>query len=105
MRKLDILLIVLLLGSSLGLVRSAYESRRVFAELDRARAEQRQLDAEHKRLDAERQVQSTHLRVERVARERLQMRTVTPAVTHWVYERPAEAAPGAEVRPIEGARP
>jgi cell division protein FtsL len=93
MRKLDILLIVLLLGSSLGLVRSAYESRRVFAELDRARAEQRQLDAEHKRLDAERQGQATHARVQRVAREQLKMGTVTPAIT--VYVDDATAATGA----------
>jgi cell division protein FtsL len=93
MRKLDILLIVLLLGSSLGLVRSAYESRRVFAELDRARAEQRQLDAEHKRLDAERQAQATHARVQRVAREQLKMGSVTPAIT--VYVDDTVAAPGA----------
>jgi cell division protein FtsL len=93
MRKLDILLIVLLLGSSLGLVRSAYESRRVFAELDRARAEQRQLDAEHKRLDAERQAQATHARVQRVAREQLKMASVTPAIT--VYVDDTVAASGA----------
>jgi cell division protein FtsL len=93
MRKLDILLIVLLLASSLGLVRSAYESRRVFAELDRARAEQRQLVAEHKRLDAERQAQATHARVQRVAREQLKMGSVTPAIT--VYVDDTVAAPGA----------
>ena len=93
MRKLDILLIVLLLASSLGRVRSAYESRRVFAELDRARAEQRQLEAEHKRLDAERQAQATHARVQRVAREQLKMGSVTPAIT--VYVDDTVAAPGA----------
>ena len=56
------------------------------------------------------QMQATHLRVERVARERLEMRTVTPAVTHWVVERPA-GAEGAPVvpatpgqRPVTGAR-
>ncbi len=93
MRKLDLLLVALLLGSSLGLVRTAYESRRVFAELDRARVEQRQLDAEYKRLDAERQAQATHARVQRVAREQLKMSTVTPAVT--VYVDDTAATPGA----------
>lgn len=95
MRKLDLLLVALLLGSSLGLVRTAYESRRVFAELDRARAEQRQLDAEYKRLDAERQAQATHARVQRVAREQLKMNTVTPAVTVYVDDSAAAATPGA----------
>jgi cell division protein FtsL len=92
MRKLDLLLVALLLASALGLVRTAYESRRVFAELDRARAEQRQLDAEYRRLDAERQAQATHARVQRVAREQLKMGSVTPAITVYVDDVPA--APG-----------
>jgi len=91
--RVNLLLATGLLGSSLLLVNSAYETRRLFSALERAKAEQRQLDSDYKRLDSERQVQSTHLRVERVARERLQMRTVTPAVTHWVNERPSVAAP------------
>jgi len=88
-RKLDLLLVVLLLASALGLVRTAYESRRAFAELDRARVEQRQLDAEYKRLDAERQAQATHARVQRVAREQLKMGSITPAVTVYVDDAPA----------------
>ena len=115
MTRVNLLLAAGLIGSSLLLVNSAYETRRLFSALERAKADQRQLDSEYKRLDAERQVQSTHLRVERVARERLQMRTVTPAVTHWVNERPSDAAgssPGtsgaptaAPAGPAAGARP
>ncbi len=89
MSRVDVLLVAGLIGSGLLLVNSAYETRRLFSAIERAKGEERQLDSEYKRLDAERQVQATHLRVERVARERLQMRTVTPAVTHWVHERPA----------------
>ena len=100
MNRLQILLVGGLLGSSLLLVNSAYETRRLFTALERAKAEERQLDSELKRLDAERQVQSTHLRVERVARERLQMRTATPAVTHWVNAPSAEASAGP--RPASG---
>jgi len=90
-------LVAALLASSLLLVKTSYESRQLFAALDSARAEQRQLDAEYKRLDAEAQAQSTHLRVERTARERLQMRTATPAVTAYVVDplAPAVAASGA----------
>ena len=86
MTKVDVVLVVALLGSSLLLVRSAYESRQVFAALDNARVEHKQLDAEFRRLDAEAQAQSTHLRVERTAREKLQMRTATPAVTAYVFD-------------------
>jgi cell division protein FtsL len=92
MRKINLLLVLALMASALGLVRVAYESRRVFAELDRARAEQRQLDAEFKRLDAERQAQATHARVQRVAREQLKMGSVTPAITVYVDDVATAAA-------------
>jgi cell division protein FtsL len=90
--RLNLVLLVVLLGSCLVLVRSAYESRRVFAELDKARQEQQRLDAEFKRMDAERQAQGTNLRVERVAREKLRMRTATPAVTAYVVDSAASGA-------------
>jgi len=84
--RLNIVLLVLLLGSALLLVRTAYESRRVYTELDRARQERAQLESEFKRLDVERQAQATHFRVEKVAREKLRMRTATPAVTAYVID-------------------
>ena len=86
MTKLNLLLLAALLASSLAAVNNAYESRRVFSELDRARQQQAQLDAEFKRLDAERQAQGTHLLVERAAREKLKMRTASPAVTTYVFD-------------------
>jgi len=84
MTRLNLLLLVALVFSSLYLVKTAYESRRLFAELDRANNEARTLEVEYKRLEAERQAQATNLRVERVAREKLAMRTATPAVTQYV---------------------
>jgi cell division protein FtsL len=92
MNKLNLILVAALLGSALVQVRTAYEARRLFAALDLAQLEQKQLDAEYKRLDAEAQAQATHLRVERTARERLQMRTATPAVTTYVFDPAASAA-------------
>ena len=91
MNKVHGMLLIALLASCLALVRSAYESRRVFAELDKARQEQRRLEAEYKRLDAERQAQGTHLRVEKVAREKLRMNTATPGVTAYVDDSIASA--------------
>ncbi len=92
MTKLNLLLLALLMGSALYLVRSSYESRRLFAAIERARVEERALDIEFKRLDADRQTQATHLRVERVARDKLKMRTATPGVTHYVVDTVAAAA-------------
>ncbi len=95
MNKITFVLLALLLVSCLALVHSAYGARRVFAELDQARQEQRRLDAEFKRLDAERQAQATHGRVEKVAREKLHMRTATPGVTAYVDDTVAAASSAA----------
>ena len=93
MTRLNVLLLVVLLISSLYLVRVSYDARRLFAELDRAQNEERTLDSEHERLKTEKQSQATPLRVERTARDRLAMRSATPAVTQYVtYARAASAA-------------
>jgi cell division protein FtsL len=96
MTRLNLLLLVALVISSVYLVRVSYESRRLFAALDRAQSEARQLEIEHERLKADKQAQATPLRVERVARERLAMRTATPAVTQYVTyaAAPVASAPG-----------
>ncbi|MBW8844891.1 MAG: cell division protein FtsL [Burkholderiales bacterium] len=80
MAKLNFLLILAVLCSGVVLVHSAYESRRLFAELDKARADGQRLAADAERLAAERHAQATNLRVEQVARERLGMRLISPAV-------------------------
>jgi len=95
MSRINLLLLAALLLSSLWLVRTSYEARSLFAEFDRAKGVQQRLDAEYRRLDAERQTQATHLRVERVAREKLGMRTATPAVTEHVSDPVAATAPAA----------
>ena len=86
MTRTHAILLLALVFSCLALVQTSYESRRLFDEMNRARDDLARLDAEAQRLEAERQAQGTHLRVERVARERLAMRTVTPAVTHFVVD-------------------
>jgi cell division protein FtsL len=78
MGKLNFVLVAALIVSALVLVRTSYESRRVFTAIERAKADARQLDTEFKRLDAERQAQATSMRVERVARERLRMHSAAP---------------------------
>ena len=90
MTRLNLLLLMALIASALLLVRASYDARRLFTDKHRAETESLRLAGEYKRLEAERQLQATNLRVERTARERLKMATVTPAIT--MYER-ADAAP------------
>jgi cell division protein FtsL len=93
MTRFNLLLLLLLLGSSLYLVRVTYDARRLFTELDRARGEERVLASEFERLKSEKQAQATPLRVEKTARDKLAMRIATPAVTQYVvYARAASAA-------------
>jgi cell division protein FtsL len=98
MTRLNLALLAALIVSSLYLVKVSYESRRLFTELDRARTLALKLDTEHERLQIDRRAQATPLRVEKIAREKLQMRSATPAVTEYV-ETPAlpdsAAAPAA----------
>jgi len=93
MTRVNLLLGLALLLTSLYLVRTAYDARRLFAELDKARNEAARLDIEYKRFEAEREAQATSLRVERTARDKLAMRTATPAVTVYVQDA-AASGPG-----------
>jgi cell division protein FtsL len=105
MTRVNLLLLAAVLASCLVLVQTAYEARRLFSALDRARAQELQLDTEYKRLDAERQAQATHLRVEAVARDKLGMRSATPAVTVYVADGAGAAgASGAGNGPTEAGR-
>jgi cell division protein FtsL len=99
MTRLNVILLVALIFSSVYLVRVSHESRRLFAELDRARNEERLLDNEFERLKSDKQSQATPLRVEKAARDKLAMRTATPAVTQYISgAAPARAASGSDTR-------
>jgi cell division protein FtsL len=84
MTRLNVLLLLATLATALYLVFNQYESRRLFVELDRAQAEARRLDTEADRLELEKRAQATPLRVEKLAKEQLQMRTASPAITVYV---------------------
>ena len=103
MSRLNVVLLLALVISSLMLVQTAYEARRLFAEIEKAKAELARLESDHVRLLAERAGQATNLRVEKLARDRLQMVPVSPAVTQYVAEPAPRAASAPSVS--KGARP
>lgn len=107
MTRLNVVLLLALVASALALVQTAYESRRLFAEIERAKAELARLESDHARLTAERQAQATNLRVERLARDRLQMAPISPQVTQYVSDAPRRspaAADAAEAARASGAQ-
>jgi cell division protein FtsL len=102
MTKINIVLLLLVIASALVLVKTAYDARHLFTEVHRAETEALRLAGDHKRLEADRQLQATNLRVERTAREKLNMKTVTPAVT--MYEgRASVTAAAASAATFSGA--
>ncbi len=93
--RLNLLLTLAVLATALYLVHVQYESRRLYVELERATAQARKLEVAHESLQAEKRGQATPLRVERLAKDKLQMHTVTPAITQYVsvHEAPAGGKP------------
>ena len=86
MTRLNIVLLLAVMASAIYLVHTQYESRRLFTELDRATVEARRLETENQRLQVEKRAQATPLRVETLARDKLQMRSATPAITQYVTD-------------------
>lgn len=92
MTRVNLMLAIALLLSSLYLVRVSYDERRLYAALDRAQSQQRQLETEYGRLQAELQTQSTPTRIDKTARDKLRMVPATPAIVTTVTLSDASAS-------------
>ncbi|MFZ2387567.1 MAG: cell division protein FtsL [Polaromonas sp.] len=92
MARLNFVFLLAVLVSALYLVRTQYESRRLYVELEKATAQGRKLDTENERLQVEKRAQATPLKVEKLAVERLKMRTTTPGITQYVAYKNAAAS-------------
>ena len=95
MTRLNLVLLMAVLASALLLVRMQYESRRLYAEIDKAEGEARKHALEQERLHVEKRAQATPLRVEKLAKEQLQMRTASPAITQYVAPKGPASSPAA----------
>jgi cell division protein FtsL len=97
--RINLVLLLAVLASALYLVSVQYQSRRLTTELDKARTEARRLEAEKDGLQVAKRSQATPARVERLARDKLQMRQAQPGITNYVTYAPASAlqAPVAKV--------
>jgi cell division protein FtsL len=93
MIRINLMLMLAVLVSAVYLVAVQYDSRRLFTELDRANSEAHRLATEHERLEVQKRGQATPARVEKLAREKLQMRQATPAITTYVTYSPPGAQP------------
>jgi cell division protein FtsL len=84
MMRLNLVLVLGVVLSALYLVNVQYQSRWLYAELDKAKSLEKRLAADNERLQVEKRAQATSARVEKLAKSQLQMRAATPAVTTYV---------------------
>lgn len=89
MTRLNLVLLVAVLGSAFYLVHLQYESRRLYVAMDRARSLSERLAADHEQLVVQKRAQATPARVQQLALRQLQMRPAHPGITEYV------ALPGA----------
>ncbi len=101
MMRINILLLAGVMGSAMYLVRLQYDSRHLYAEIEKAQSEARRLDNERERLMAEKRGQATPLRVEQIAKNQLQMRPATPGITVYVTQGGAPAPAAGKVAQAE----
>jgi len=103
MTRLNLVLLIAVLFSALYLVRTQYESRRLYVELEKAAAQRHKLDTDSERLRVEKRAQATPLRIEQLSKDRLQMRTATPAITQYVTYKAPMLFNACNALPPEGA--
>jgi cell division protein FtsL len=97
MTRINLVLLLAVVASAIYLVKIQYESRRLYTELHKAQTEERRLESEFERLKVEKRAQATSARVDKLAREKLQMRLVQPAITTYVGYTDAATAPADKV--------
>ena len=106
MIRLNLVLMAAVVVSALYLVGVQYDSRRLFTELDKAHSESHRLESEYESLQVAKRAQATPARVEKLARDKLQMRQAQAGITTYVTYNAAEHAPTSPpTAPAQGAKP
>lgn len=90
MSRLNILLLIVVLGCALSVVNATNQQRRLFVQLERGQAEERQLQQDYAQLQYEQSALSKTSRIEGLAAQTLKMRSVASGNTQYLT-----LAPGA----------
>jgi len=80
--RLNLLLLALLTVCALGVVTAQHKARKLFADLEREQARTKALDVEWGQLELETRTWALPSRIDKLARERLEMRPPDPRQTH-----------------------
>lgn len=86
MGRAVIVMAVLLMLAALSLVTARYQSRDLFIQNEQLRAQAGELDVEWRQLQLDRAELSRNARVDRIAREQLQMIPISPNRTLYIRD-------------------
>ena len=79
MLRLNMILLLAVVICALGVVTSQHKARKLFQDLEAAQDRAKQLDVEFGQLQLELSTWATPPRIEKIARDKLKMRTPEPA--------------------------
>jgi cell division protein FtsL len=91
MSRLNIFLLIVVLGCALSVVNATNQQRRLFVQLEREQAEERQLQQDYAQLQYEQSALSKTSRIEGLAAETLKMRSVASGSTQYLTLAPGAA--------------
>ena len=84
MGRLCLMVAMVLMFSGMSLVAARYEARLLYDQLDRYKTKSQEIEIDWRRLQLERGEQSSHTKVDRLAREELKMTGIVPDRTVYV---------------------
>lgn len=73
MLRIDALLVIVVVASALGVVAAQHQARKLHTDLERDQAHMRELEVEWGQLQLEQSTWAAHVRIEKIARQRLRM--------------------------------
>jgi cell division protein FtsL len=101
MNRLNIFLLIVVLGCALSVVNSTNQQRQIFFQLQRAQAQERQLQQDYAQLQYQQSALSKTSRIEQIATDSLKMQPVTTGRTQYLTLAPG--AVRAEDTPVPAA--
>jgi len=101
MNRLNIFLLIVVLGCALSVVNSTNQQRQIFIQLQRAQAQERQLQQDYAQLQYQQSALSKTSRIEQIATDSLKMQPVTTGRTQYLTFAPGAAR--AEDAPVPAA--
>jgi cell division protein FtsL len=103
MSRLNIFLLIVVLGCALSVVNATNQQRQIFIELQRAQAQDRQLQQDYAQLQYQQSALSKTSRIDDLATDTLKMQAVTTGDTQYLTLGPGETS--AEDAPVPTSAP